>query len=89
MTYKKWHKGNGETPTQKDGDTGAGGHNSKDNNRKMDNIWNGCKHARKGTQVQVLPRDVEEDGGEGHKEPKDQSLRIGCILGSPSLKKNH
>ena len=51
-------------------------------------LMNGVKLTRKRTQVHVVPR----DGEEGHEEPKDHSLRIaevGCILGSPSLKKNY
>ena len=34
----------------------------------------------------------EEDGEEGHKDPKNHSLRIaeiGCFLGFPHLNKNH
>ena len=42
--------------------------------------------------VHIILTDGKEDGEGGHKQPKNRSLRIaviGCLLGSPDLKKNH
>ena len=61
--------------------------------KKLSNIWNSCKLARKRTrQVHVVPTHSEEDGEGGKEEPKDHSSRtadISCVLGSQSLKINH
>ena len=42
--------------------------------KKKLNIWNGCKLARKRTQVHVVSPDSEQDSEGGHKEPKDHSF---------------